>query len=165
MISGGWKIHGELTGGRSGYFKMKMNIQECQLEKNVVAMVPDIYGFKLEYLLYTIEIDTENEVIRKRFDIDQKTGYKEAAIGLIKDGTLKGNLNNLICKKTPDFSTMWVGEMNVEDMEAFSLQLNQLYGDGTSLMHWFFWIIAAFFLGVVFSKIIHRKTKSGHGRW
>ena len=152
--------------GRSGYFKMKMNIQECQLEKNVVAMVPDIYGFKLEYLLYTIEIDTENEVIRKRFDIDQKTGYKEAAIGLIKDGTLKGNLNNLICKKTPDFSTMWVGEMNVEDMEAFSLQLNQLYGDGTtSLMHWFFWIIASFFLGVVFSKIIHRKTKSGRGRW
>jgi hypothetical protein len=61
---------------------------------------------------------------------------------------------------------MWVGEMNVEDMEAFSLQLNQLYGDGTtSLMHWFFWIIASFFLGVVFSKIIHRKTKSGRGRW
>jgi hypothetical protein len=146
--------------GLSGYFKMKINIPECQLEQNVVAMIPDLYGFKLEYLLYNIEIDPANELVRSWFDIDQRTGYKETAIKLIDQGKLKGNLNNFICKYTPDFQKMWVGELSIEDMEAFSLQLNKTYGEnsttGTFLL---FWIFFSFLLGILCRKIYRRFYK------
>lgn len=130
--------------GRSGYFKMKMNIPECQLEKNVVAVIPDLPGFQLDYLLYKISVNEANDFIRSWFKVEPLTGYKYSAIEKIKKGELKGNLDNFICKYPPNFKTMWVGEMSIEDMRAFSLKLNKKYGTKT---FWLLAIVVAFFIG------------------
>ena len=59
--------------GLSGYFKMKMNIPECELEKNVVAFIPDLPGFKIEYLSYDIKLDPNDVFLRSWFNVNQKT--------------------------------------------------------------------------------------------
>ena len=138
-----------------------MNIPECQLEQNVIAMIPDLYGFKLDYLLYNIEIDPDNELIRSWFVVDKKTGYKDTAIKLIKEGKLKGNLNNVICPYTPDFANMWMGEINVEDMKSFFLLLNKTYVDknADNIYTFLFWISITFIIGIICKKIYRRFYK------
>lgn len=121
--------------GKSGYFRMAMNIKECQLEQNVVAFIPDLIGFKLEYSLYTVSVDQTTDFIRSWFKVDPVTGYKYSSIKKIREGTLAGNLNDFICKYEPNFKNMWVGEMTLEDMEAFSLKLKKQYGVSS-----FYWI-------------------------
>ena len=130
--------------GRSGYFKMKMDIKECQLEQNVVAVIPDLPTFDLRYLSYKITMNEANDFIRSWFKVEPLTGYKYSAIEKIKKGELKGNLDNFICEYPPDFKTMWVGEMSIEDMRAFALKLNKRYFSNQLI---FFYLILAFFIG------------------
>ena len=111
--------------GLSGYFKMAMNISRCQLEQNVVGFIPDLYGFNKSYLLYDVHLNTANDYLRDEFAVDQKTGYRKNAIELIKNGKLKGNLDDFICKYTPDFKTMWLGEMNTQDIHSNYLRVAQ----------------------------------------
>ena len=128
--------------GRSGYFKMKMNITECQLEQNVVACIPDLPGFNLDFLLYKIVPDQSIEYARSFFKVEPLTGYKYTAIEKIKDGKLKGNLNSFICTHQPDFKTMWAGEQTIEDMEAFALSVR-------SYPSAYAWIYRLFILAIV----------------
>jgi len=144
--------------GRGGYCKFKMNIPECQLEQNVVAVIPDLPGFKLDYLLYKINVDQTNDFIRSWFKVEPLTGYKYSAIEKIKEGKLKGNLDNFICKYPPDFKTMWAGEMTIEDMEAFALKLNKKYGISTT--YWLMIIlclIGSFYIGKGVRFFYHNK--------
>lgn len=151
--------------GLSGYFKMKIGIPECELEKNVVGFIPDLVGFKNSYILYDIKLDPKDVLLRKTFGVDQATGFRYTAIDKIKKGKLKGNLDQVICKYIPDFEKMIVGEMSPEDVTADYIKLAQYQGDDRSfklsLSVWkiVFICIGAFLLGV-FIKRINRNKKS-----
>jgi len=132
--------------GLSGYFKMAMNIKACQLEQNVVGFIPDLYGFKLSYLLYDVNMNTANDYLREQFAVDNKTGYRKNAIKLIKDGKLKGNLDDQICNYTPDFEKMWLGELYTEDVVSNYLKIAQFYGKDNSInfFKWFVLLLICF---------------------
>ena len=152
LIFGGWG-----TGwGLSGYFKMKMNIPECELEKNVVAFIPDLPGFKIEYLSYDIKLDPNDVFLRSWFNVNQKTGFRYIAIDKIKKGELKGNLDQSICKYTPDFENMWVGEMSPEDVSQEYIKLAQ-YNKKYNISIWF--ILFLFLCSYLLGKVVKRLMK------
>ena len=142
--------------GLSGYFKMKMNIPECELEKNVVAFIPDLPGFKIEYLSYDIKLDPNDVFLRSWFNVNQKTGFRYIAIDKIKKGELKGNLDQSICKYTPDFENMWVGEMSPEDVSQEYIKLAQ-YNKKYNISIWF--ILFLFLCSYLLGKVVKRLMK------
>lgn len=149
--------------GLSGYFKMKIGIIECELEKNVVGFIPDLVGFKNSYILYDIKLDPKDVLLRKTFGVDQVTGFRYTAIDKIKKGKLKGNLDQVICKYIPDFENMIVGEMSPEDVTAAYIKLAQYQGSDLTVSRLSFWnilfiCIGAFLLGV-FIKRLKRNRK------
>ena len=141
--------------GLSGYFKMKMNIEACQLENNVVGFIPDLFGFSKDYLLYET-INKKNSYLREWFDVDNKTGYRKESIVKIKNGILKGNLDDLICEYTPDFANMWVGETTQENVIANYLKISQWQEDSQSNLFWYlitiFLICVSYLIGRKFQK-------------
>jgi cathepsin B len=148
--------------GLSGYFKMKIGIAECELEKNVVGFIPDLVGFKTSYILYDIKLNPKDVLLRNSFGVDQATGFRHTAIEKIKKGILKGNLDQLICKYQPDFENMIVGEMSTEDVTADYIKLAQYQGSSGSLYLWYvlyviFICLGGFLLGKVAQKIKSRK--------
>jgi hypothetical protein len=148
--------------GLSGYFKMKIGIAECELEKNVVGFIPDLVGFKTSYILYDIKLNPKDVLLRNSFGVDQATGFRYTAIEKIKKGILKGNLDQLICKYQPDFENMIVGEMSTEDVTADYIKLAQYQGSSGSLHLWhvlyvIFICLGGFLLGKVAQKIKSRK--------
>ena len=126
--------------GLSGYFRMKMNIEICQLENNVVGFIPDLVGFSNDYLLYQT-INKKDSYLREWFNVDNKTGYRMESIIKIKKGILKGNLDDLICEYTPDFSNMWVGEMTQEDVIANYLRISQWQEDTGGSYVWYIFLV------------------------
>jgi hypothetical protein len=126
--------------GLSGYFRMKMNIEICQLENNVVGFIPDLVGFSKDYLLYET-INKKDSYLREWFNVDNKTGYRIESIIKIKNGILKGNLDDLICEYTPDFSNMWVGEMTQEDVIANYLRISQWQEDTGGSYVWYIFLV------------------------
>ena len=146
--------------GLSGYFKMKIGIPECELEKNVVGFIPDLVGFKTSYILYDIKLNPKDVLLRNSFGVEQATGFRRIAIEKIKKGLLKGNLDQDICKYIPDFEKMVVGEMNPEDVTAEYMKLAQYQA---SVSHgWSLWVILvicllSFLVGKIARKIKLRK--------
>lgn len=100
--------------GLGGYFKMKMGIVKCELEKNVAAMIPDIYGLKVVYNFITFD-ETPQEILeRKKFDVDSKTGYLRTAIEKIKSGELRGSLKPLVEPGSlPDLTKTYAGQIEI----------------------------------------------------
>jgi cathepsin B len=147
--------------GLSGYFKMKMNIEACQLEQNIVGFIPDLFGFHTDYLLYEIRINKKDNYLRDWFGVDQKTGYRKESIEKIKKGLLKGNIDDLICEYTPDFANMWVGELTQDDVIVNYLKISQWQDDKVDSDISFWWFILLLFLLFVSYKIgkrIQRKN-------
>lgn len=107
--------------GLGGYFKMKMNIEKCELEKNVVGYIPDYPGFKPNMVLYDlITKPAEMTALREWLEIDPVTGYKFSTINEIKKGILQGELTPIMdSKNIPDMTTFWLGEINNSDMEVY----------------------------------------------
>jgi hypothetical protein len=122
------------------------------LENNVVGFIPDLFGFSKDYLLYET-INKKNSYLREWFDVDNKTGYRKESIVKIKNGILKGNLDDLICEYTPDFANMWVGETTQENVIANYLKISQWQEDSQSNLSWY--LITIFLLCV--SYLIGRK--------
>ena len=106
--------------GLGGYFKMKMNIEKCQLEKNVVGYVPDYPGFKPTMLQYDVIKNAEMTALREWLEIDPVTGYKFSTIDEIKRGVLQGELTPIMeSKNIPDMTTFWLGDIDNSDMEVY----------------------------------------------
>jgi hypothetical protein len=106
--------------GLSGYFRMKMGIEKCQLEQNVVGFIPDFPGFGMDMLDYELVKNTEMETLREWIGIDSITGYKFSTLSEIKEGKLKGNIIPLMNKKSiPDMMEVWLGEIESDDNEIF----------------------------------------------
>lgn len=145
--------------GLSGYFKMKMNIIECELEKNVVAFIPDLEGFNLSYLSYEIKLNPTDVFLRSWFNVDQKTGFRYTAIEKIKKGELKGNLNISICEFIPDFKNMYVAEITTENINHIYLVLAQYNYKDSSYININFFIFFIFVLSFFLGKFIKNKIK------
>lgn len=100
--------------GIGGFFKMKMGIPECQLEKNIATMIPDIKGLKIVYDFITFEESPTEILARKEFKIDSENGYLLSAIRKIKEGKLKGSLKPLVEKDSlPDFTKIYAGQIEI----------------------------------------------------
>ena len=97
--------------GRSGYFQMKMNLVECELEQNVVAFIPDFPGFSADMLHYTIQDRPEMQELRTWIGIDPLNGYQNVTQPLIRDGTLLGDLRPIFHRGVPDMYVTWLGDM------------------------------------------------------
>lgn len=143
--------------GLSGYFKMKIGITECELEKNVVGFIPDLSGFNNSYLLYDIKLSPNDIILRKNFGVDKSTGFRYTAINKIKKGKLKGNLDQLICKYVPDFANMIVGEMTPEDVTATYIKLAQYQKTTWSLWTFLLICLLAFIAGKLLRRIYKKK--------
>lgn len=141
--------------GRSGYFKMKMNISECQLEKNVVAFIPDIPTFKLSFLDYT-QIDTDfNKNERIWFNVDNNTGYKFNQIKFMKNNGVDV-VPLFDVSKLPDYSNFYAGRIKThpKTLLSFSLlesgNLLKLKRDSDDFILILLIVIVPIFLGVIF---------------
>lgn len=97
--------------GRSGYFQMKMNLAECELEQNVVAFIPDFPGFSTDMLHYTIQARPEMQELRRWIGIDPLNGYQYVTQPLILDGTLLGDLRPIFHRGIPDMYVTWLGDV------------------------------------------------------
>jgi cathepsin B len=105
--------------GLGGYFRMKMNIEKCQLEQNVVGFIPDFPTFQPEMLQYKLTKNAEMEELREWIGIDRITGYKFTTIRDIEEGKVKGNLKPLMTSsKLPDMVNAWLGEIDIEQSEV-----------------------------------------------
>ena len=97
--------------GRSGYFQMKMNIPECELEQNVVAFIPDFPGFSKDMLHYVVRSRPEMEELRTFIGIDPLNGYQYVTQPLIRNGTLLGDLRPIFHRGVPDMYSTWLGDV------------------------------------------------------
>jgi hypothetical protein len=97
--------------GEGGYFRMKMGILECQLEKNVTAPIVN-----LSHLNYTYE---PADVLRVPDDLHSKnppmvireTLFTPYTTQLLRDGKIDGDLNPLIYKDFKiDSPSFWAGD-------------------------------------------------------
>jgi len=97
--------------GLGGFFKMRMNISECELEKNVCAMIPDIPEIILPDYVKFVNIE-EDEEKRAQFNVNPSTGYLSGTEEKIKKGLLKGQELPIYDKnKLIDFSTTYAAEI------------------------------------------------------
>ena len=80
--------------GLNGYFKMKRGIRECQLEDNIMSVIPDFPGMSIDDPnLEAVESDKDKEV--REFTghfLDKTTGYYNTSIEKIKNCTLRGKM-------------------------------------------------------------------------
>ena len=105
--------------GLSGYFKMKMNIKECDLETNAVGFIPDFPQFNMKMIYYPIETSVDLIALRKWMNIDSIYGYQNTTIPLIKEGKLKGNLEPIFNTRLPDMFKKYLGELNKTDTDSY----------------------------------------------
>jgi len=161
--------------GILGYFKIKMGIVECQLEKNVSAISPYIYNRKgveiANGILNGKEISMRDMKlinptiynIQKSLNINYELYYTEETIRLIKEGKLYGNLDPVILY--PDLlpnSDFWVkdiSEYNFTDFMEDKALVDK--GKKTKRINWYYILliiacIISFLVGYFYKK---KKTK------
>jgi hypothetical protein len=98
--------------GLSGFFKMKMNIKECELENNVVGFIPDFPGFNMNMIRYPVSTSPELISLREWMNINPIYGYKNSVIEDIKKGIVKGDLHPIFNMTLPDMYKEWFGEID-----------------------------------------------------
>lgn len=84
--------------GIGGYFRLERNLAKCELESNVMGLLPDIPGMSiLDPAL--VPIETEEDLHVRMFTghfVDPVTGYYTTAIQKIKRGELTGDLTPIL---------------------------------------------------------------------
>jgi hypothetical protein len=116
--------------GNKGYFKMQRNIPECELEKNVVALLPDLPNIELKDLNLINSFATEDDLkYRSLLKVDPLNFYPRHAIAKINSGVLKGNLAPLFNpEKLPNILTFIAGrDIKQEKQEKKYLLLFLLF--------------------------------------
>lgn len=99
--------------GLNGYFKIKMGV--CEVEQNVMALIPDIKNFDLNLLDYKPIITPSSLKEREWFGIDPITGYKISSLSILKKAKPLFKIDKL-----PDFKTFWAGEITELQFENSS---------------------------------------------
>lgn len=104
--------------GMNGYFRMKRGIKECQLEENIMSVIPEFPGMTIDDPnLEAVESDKDKEV--REFTghfLDKLTGYYNTSIEKIKNCTLRGKLYPYIdsnfVPSLPVYKEFFAGKVN-----------------------------------------------------
>ena len=100
--------------GNGGFFKMKMGVQECMLENNVVSPVIDLLGVPFEPIEYTLPDSWVKD--RKNLDQDVNTYYPNKTLELIQENKIVGYTHNLIDdfdEDLPDYKKYFAGDIDL----------------------------------------------------
>lgn len=139
--------------GLGGFFKMKMDIAECELEKNVVGFIPDFPTFNIKMIRYPVSTSTELVALRMWMNINPIYGYKNSVIKDIKKGKVKGDLQPIFSDmKIPDMYNSWLGEIDKHKaISYYSVpHFSNIEEDRVTFLQIFFiifFIIISYFVG------------------
>lgn len=140
--------------GLSGFFKMKMNIAECEIEKNVVGFIPDFPTFNIKMIRYPVSTSPELIALRAWMNINPIYGYKNSVIKDIKKGKIKGDLIPIFSSKMqmPDMYNQWLGEIDKHNsISYYSVpHFENVKKDGVTSLQIFLmivFIIVCYFVG------------------
>jgi len=103
--------------GINGYFKMKRGITECQLEDNIMSVIPEFTGMTIDdpNLEPVEELDKEVRDFTGHV-LDKTTGYYKTSIEKINNCTLRGKLFPYIDPKfisnLPIYKEFFAGKVN-----------------------------------------------------
>lgn len=111
LIRNSWGKYNNL----GGFFKMKRNIPECQLEQNVVAMIPDIPNFVIEDASLQ-PVETQDDIDVYKFTghaLDAETGFYQTSIDKISRCEQTGDVTKIIPDgfKLPKSSDFYAGNI------------------------------------------------------
>jgi hypothetical protein len=98
--------------GDKGYFKMQRNIPECELEKNVVSLLPDLPNIELKDLNLINSFATQDDLKFRLYNkVDPLTFYPPSAVEKMNKGIAKGDNTPLFDpEKLPNILTFVAGE-------------------------------------------------------
>jgi hypothetical protein len=111
--------------GDKGYFKMKRNMPECELEKNVIAVLPDLPNITLRYLNILNSFASKEDIQSRLYNkIHPLTFYSSSAITKINEGKAKGSTAPLFNpRKLPDVLYFVAGEGVKKEKKIFFFSL------------------------------------------
>jgi C1A family cysteine protease len=104
--------------GINGYFRMKRGIKECQLEDNIMSVIPEFPGMTIDDPnLEAIESDKDKKI--REFTghyLDNLTGYYNTSIEKIKNCTLRGKIfpyiESQFVPNLPVYKEFFAGKVN-----------------------------------------------------
>lgn len=105
--------------GLNGYFKILINAN-CDVENNIIGIIPDIYGMKIPKEPSTFISEKDQYLKNMPFrHIDPVTGYADTALAKIRDGKLYGGLTPLNdTSGLPNYSKFYAGKIGQEENDV-----------------------------------------------
>lgn len=102
--------------GDGGYFKIEMFLRGMELEKNIIAFLPDLPGLVVpEAYVNRSDITKDYKEARRALGVNEFTGYTSTTAGKIEDGILQGDLDNIVINPgymPKNFNTFIAGEID-----------------------------------------------------
>lgn len=146
--------------GLGGYFKIKMGIQECQLEDNIYGMIPDIPNISIpDYLNIGFSSNTLT-VLRDLVKINPETGYKVSTVKKIMRGDIRGDLTYLVNPgNNIDLASFIAANVLIYNSKTyvktkFPLDKKEYYDLEISYSIYFLFFVTAFIIvNIIFNKI------------
>jgi len=137
--------------GIEGYFYMKINIEKCGLEQNVVALYPDLPVFS-DYILnlykdYTI--DPKLKEMRSKIKVDKNSFLLEGRKNFILKNYENIKVEFIQDNLLPDYNTFFA-----KDVEYYTFKNKKQRGGGISYFTFNFilFIIIVIGLFIIFKK-------------
>lgn len=136
--------------GLQGYFRIKLGV--CDIEKNVMALIPDIKGFPVDILDYKMKPNIPLVQERTWFGVDNLTCYRFFSLPYIKDPKPIIDLGVL-----PDYKNFWAGEISTNlgiIHKNFSEQVVNITNKHINLFFVFICILITIVLAYILKKRI-----------
>jgi cathepsin B len=139
--------------GENGYFKMQRNIPECELEANVVSVLPDLPNINLTDLGLLNSFATKEDIEFRLYNkVDPLTFYPPSAVIKMNKGIAQGSSIPLFDpRKLPDIFYFVAGKDI--DKGFMRSMFSNLTGSGKG----FLFIVLLFILVIIFVIYLRRR--------